>query len=254
MRVFKFLRCDFGLEAIQKRRLKISTLESTNDPFEFLPFDLSKRGHRWATEQTRKHIGADKGMLCFSRHWNNPVIWSHYADSHKGICLEFEVADTLANPVNYIREPLPFDDPPTIETVRRMLLTKFDDWSYESEIRLWTTTETKDGELFFMNLDHNLVLQKVLLGVGCPLTEPQIDTAVGPYTNPVIIERVRRSSNKFEMEIDDQTYRGPDRYEENATELSRFFDGAKVIHSELGRNELCWCGSGKKYKRCHGAR
>ena len=32
----------------------------------------------------------------------------------------------------------------------------------------------------------------------------------------------------------------------------------KVFHrhppewaSELGRNELCWCGSGKKYKRCH---
>jgi hypothetical protein len=21
--------------------------------------------------------------------------------------------------------------------------------------------------------------------------------------------------------------------------------------AELGRNELCWCGSGKKYKRCH---
>lgn len=20
---------------------------------------------------------------------------------------------------------------------------------------------------------------------------------------------------------------------------------------ELGRNELCWCGSGKKYKKCH---
>jgi hypothetical protein len=22
-------------------------------------------------------------------------------------------------------------------------------------------------------------------------------------------------------------------------------------NSELGRNDLCWCGSGKKYKRCH---
>ena len=21
--------------------------------------------------------------------------------------------------------------------------------------------------------------------------------------------------------------------------------------AELGRNELCWCGSGKKYKKCH---
>jgi preprotein translocase subunit SecA len=22
---------------------------------------------------------------------------------------------------------------------------------------------------------------------------------------------------------------------------------------KLGRNDACWCGSGKKYKRCHGA-
>jgi uncharacterized protein YecA (UPF0149 family) len=22
---------------------------------------------------------------------------------------------------------------------------------------------------------------------------------------------------------------------------------------KIGRNEPCWCGSGKKYKRCHGA-
>ena len=23
--------------------------------------------------------------------------------------------------------------------------------------------------------------------------------------------------------------------------------------SRLGRNDPCWCGSGKKFKRCHGA-
>jgi preprotein translocase subunit SecA len=22
---------------------------------------------------------------------------------------------------------------------------------------------------------------------------------------------------------------------------------------KIGRNDPCWCGSGKKYKRCHGA-
>jgi preprotein translocase subunit SecA len=22
---------------------------------------------------------------------------------------------------------------------------------------------------------------------------------------------------------------------------------------QLGRNDPCWCGSGKKYKKCHGA-
>ena len=32
--------------------------------------------------------------------------------------------------------------------------------------------------------------------------------------------------------------------------------GATQAHSEhgdVGRNDACWCGSGKKYKRCHGA-
>jgi preprotein translocase subunit SecA len=24
-------------------------------------------------------------------------------------------------------------------------------------------------------------------------------------------------------------------------------------HQKLGRNDPCWCGSGKKFKRCHGA-
>jgi uncharacterized protein YecA (UPF0149 family) len=29
-----------------------------------------------------------------------------------------------------------------------------------------------------------------------------------------------------------------------------------IVNSErdnIGRNEPCWCGSGKKYKKCHGA-
>jgi preprotein translocase subunit SecA len=24
-------------------------------------------------------------------------------------------------------------------------------------------------------------------------------------------------------------------------------------HDKIGRNDPCWCGSGKKYKKCHGA-
>ncbi|HEY7214559.1 MAG TPA: SEC-C domain-containing protein [Thermoanaerobaculia bacterium] len=25
----------------------------------------------------------------------------------------------------------------------------------------------------------------------------------------------------------------------------------RAPQAEIGRNDLCWCGSGKKYKRCH---
>jgi preprotein translocase subunit SecA len=24
-------------------------------------------------------------------------------------------------------------------------------------------------------------------------------------------------------------------------------------HEKVGRNDPCWCGSGKKFKKCHGA-
>jgi uncharacterized protein YecA (UPF0149 family) len=25
----------------------------------------------------------------------------------------------------------------------------------------------------------------------------------------------------------------------------------QTVDKNLGRNEVCWCGSGKKYKKCH---
>lgn len=31
-----------------------------------------------------------------------------------------------------------------------------------------------------------------------------------------------------------------------------YVDGALKAPRKVGRNEPCWCGSGKKYKRCHG--
>ncbi len=35
--------------------------------------------------------------------------------------------------------------------------------------------------------------------------------------------------------------------------LERLFNNKKTEteKAELGRNDVCWCGSGKKYKRCH---
>lgn len=32
--------------------------------------------------------------------------------------------------------------------------------------------------------------------------------------------------------------------------ISTLFKGPEPV-ADLGRNETCWCGSGKKYKRCH---
>ena len=36
-------------------------------------------------------------------------------------------------------------------------------------------------------------------------------------------------------------------------ELATFRRGCEGIHKAPGRNDPCWCGSGEKFKRCHGA-
>jgi uncharacterized protein YecA (UPF0149 family) len=34
--------------------------------------------------------------------------------------------------------------------------------------------------------------------------------------------------------------------------LNKLFGGQQPKETtKLGRNDLCWCGSGKKYKKCH---
>ena len=41
---------------------------------------------------------------------------------------------------------------------------------------------------------------------------------------------------------------------EDISDLNRLLskDGPKIVKEKIGRNELCLCGSGKKYKKCCG--
>lgn len=81
------------------------------------------------------------GVLSLSAKNNNILMWSHYADYHKGFCIEFKrsFGNALGStqPVQYVRE-YPrfnyFDDLPG-NIAKRIILTKADDWSYETEWR-----------------------------------------------------------------------------------------------------------------------
>jgi hypothetical protein len=83
MRVYKFLDTHFGMKTLAEKRLKISTLEDLNDPFELLCFEMTDKIKRPAVNLARKEWGATTGMLCFSSEWRDPVIWAHYSDKHR---------------------------------------------------------------------------------------------------------------------------------------------------------------------------
>src|SRR5258708_5524793 len=108
MRVYKFLTRKYGLKAMRERRLKISEVHTLNDTFDLLPFDLSDPELRKGVIASRNEFGRNQGLLCFSQHWHNPVLWAHYADSHEGLCLGFDLPGErgVAQAVAYVERPI----------------------------------------------------------------------------------------------------------------------------------------------------
>lgn len=115
MRVFHFLNHEFGLKDIRERRLKIARIMELNDPFEFLGVELSDRAFRRGLHEVKANLSKDNGLLCFTKSWQNPVLWGHYADKHRGICLGFDMPNELLEQVSYVNSrfqwPAELDEP-----------------------------------------------------------------------------------------------------------------------------------------------
>ena len=76
MRAYKFLDEKFGIKSLQEKRLKISVLDDLNDPFELLPYEMTDKNKRSALNATRKQMASNRGLLCFSATWKDPVLWA----------------------------------------------------------------------------------------------------------------------------------------------------------------------------------
>lgn len=62
---------------------------------------------------------------------------------HRGLALGFDVADEILKPVSYVEQR------PTLTTIdptvaKWLLFTKFADWRYEQETRVFTTLQERD--------------------------------------------------------------------------------------------------------------
>jgi hypothetical protein len=206
MRVYRFLDERFGLKSLAEKRLKISQIHELNDPFELIPFSLKKPKHRIAMLQMRDQLAADgRGLLCFSATWHDPVLWAHYSDKHKGICLGFEVPDDvdLYKRVRYVPKRLPFPkDLYASSDARDILFTKYSNWAYEQEVRIWIQLPKAENGLYFCDFDDTIRLNEVIVGARCTLLRSDITRALGPLTDQVKLIKARAGFTKFEVVAD----------------------------------------------------
>lgn len=117
--------------------------------------ELMELFHRHHFERESNNLG----IYCFSEVPNDILMWSHYADSHKGVLIEFDLVKlfkTLRNKnkgisfefdwIDYVN-CLPDLNIGLItknelrDEFKKMFFTKQDKWNYEKEIRILATTK-----------------------------------------------------------------------------------------------------------------
>jgi hypothetical protein len=155
--------------------------------------------------EIRKRVGKKIGLLCFSQHWNNPVLWAHYADSNKGLCLGFDVPDGDSHHVEYIDRPVKLkqmDD----ETAHKMLLAKYDHWSYEDEYRMFVMLKDKSGSFYYCKFGDNLRLAEIIVGAGSPVAERKLRQALGANQSGVRILKARLAFDAFRVVEDESGF------------------------------------------------
>ncbi|MCP4098109.1 MAG: DUF2971 domain-containing protein [Planctomycetaceae bacterium] len=205
-RLFHFCPPSHVLENINNNQLKVSRFSDCNDPFELAAFSLKNKNVRtrhkkWLADTDKKH-----GLICFCRNWRNPVLWSHYADNHRGLCLGFDVSPEKYVDVRYASERLY----PEINSrnflkhigedqMADIFATKFIHWSYEEEVRLLITfeTEPENGEICFYPYSDELRLRQIIIGPRSDISVEDIYEAVGD--SGIKVFQARLGFKRFEV-------------------------------------------------------
>lgn len=199
MRAYHFLPAVHALEDIEKRRIKISEIDQLNDPFELWCVSQPDKQIRLALRAYKKKMAQRFGLICFCEHWHNPLLWSHYADKHRGMCLGFDVDDGRLSAVNYVLERSDLKMPPTKESADELLFTKYRDWQYEEEWRSWFRLDEKQDGHYFYPFDTLVQLREVIAGPLCTESKDKIQAALKSYPDTVAVTKARLAFKTFRV-------------------------------------------------------
>lgn len=201
MILYKFLSAKIGLKVLRERQVKVSRILELNDPFEFLGYDLRDKRLRNILKQYKDFLNNSHGVVCLSATWRHPLLWGHYANSHYGLCLGFDVLkEDYFLKVSYQpkRRAWPSDSagiPAEAGEAEllNILLTKFAGWSYEAEhraiYRLSDKMFDKNSGMYFTPFDEDLRLVKVIVGSASEVSRGEILEVVDAESVSIIKAR-----------------------------------------------------------------
>lgn len=152
-----------SIRNIEKQMIHLSPNGVMNDVYEGIP-----NFHKSLPYYTIQKLNDLASMTCFSENKDNTLMWSHYADSHKGICIEYDFKLLKSDPLGICEHLFPicyedsrfinrninsliesheilnesicknyiYDGDEELDDIIPLFLTKSTEWKYEEEWRI----------------------------------------------------------------------------------------------------------------------
>ncbi|HHF3026692.1 TPA: DUF2971 domain-containing protein [Vibrio diabolicus] len=153
------------------------------------------------------------GILCLSHKDDNILMWSHYADNHKGFVVEFEVdsADAkygakavvrtlIGYPVEYSENmPVITAAKGDFESLKKMFLTKSIDWEYESEYRVLTMDKGPGIHKFNGKLISRVIVGARASAENCAHLESLVDILRDKFGNNIVLDKATMIKGAYKL-------------------------------------------------------
>ncbi|MFB2649527.1 DUF2971 domain-containing protein [Shewanella mangrovisoli] len=158
--IYKYMSEVAAISFLKDPWIRVTPKAALNDPFECRPTQLTKerivkkfKGQKSLSTQPNLIIHNFEGVMDYfgivslSKSFNDLLMWSHYADSHKGLMLEFDLDEIKKLTILYddkIEDNVQYTHSRAFEGVgnslneirRHYFLSKSPPWGYENEYRL----------------------------------------------------------------------------------------------------------------------
>lgn len=191
---------DYSLEDLTNNTITVVSPLEMNDPFDTLMYPWIEARYKSAERIAIELGGGDRAkdvlrsamvlkesmnyyrIRSFVKEnkdglkpYHNTLMWSHYADSHKGFCIKYSLSKDmqafqnseeyrLIRSVKYSSEAIDLDSQREIDGLDALFL-KSSDWGYENEVRLLTYITKTDSPFLSIPLDHESKIEEIYFGI-----------------------------------------------------------------------------------------
>ncbi len=172
--------------------------------------------------QFQRDLAEEYPMLSLTRKRNNLLMWSHYADSHRGFVIGFDSDNpffhrerprtmTPLDEVTYSdkRPVMPPIEKSIPENVYEIFLTKSEEWAYEEELRMFAQPGTansveKDSrgfDIYLFDLPPEVFVEIIFGLLMSPSVKHEIAAIVEDRYPHIELYEAKLSETDFDLDI-----------------------------------------------------